>query len=155
MRDEPLLLRELESLYREVDAAHEGTTCPRSSECCRFGITGREPQVTSLELALVRRAVRARGGPLKAERRALPLQSSHEREGTCPMLDRSGGCTIYAARPLGCRTFFCDGGEGPRVARADVQRLARAIADLSDRFAPNDPGPRPLSNVSLGARARR
>ena len=58
-----------------------------------------------------------------------------------------GRCVVYASRPFGCRTFFCDRAEGPageRAApRAEIGRIARDIAALSARFAPADPGPRP------------
>jgi uncharacterized protein len=146
--DERRLLNELEALYAEVDAVHEGTTCPRSSECCRFGITGREPQVTSLELALVRRALAARGGPLKTERRALPLHSNHAREGTCPMLDRTGGCAIYAARPLGCRTFFCQRADVLTApTRAQQRDWVRRLQALASAHRPNGDKPHALRNA--------
>jgi mRNA interferase RelE/StbE len=51
---ERALLAELTALYRDVDGIFEGARCEASTECCRFGITGREPQVTSVEIALLR-----------------------------------------------------------------------------------------------------
>lgn len=136
----------LRAIYKQVDALHDGWTCATSTDCCRFGVTGREPYPTAIELAEVEAAIRARGGIPK--RRTLPVAA----ERRCDLLGDDGRCLIYASRPFGCRTFFCERGEGPRVSRAEVQQLARAIADLSDRFAPSDPGPRPLSNVTLRAR---
>jgi Fe-S-cluster containining protein len=153
--DERGLLLLLEALYAEVDSAHAGTTCPRSSECCRFGITGREPQVTSLELALVRRALGARGGLLKAGRRALPLHTDHAREGTCPMLDRSGGCAIYAARPLGCRTFFCQRADVLSTPTRATQRdWVRRLEELSSAHEVGGDKPRALRS-GLGLLDRR
>src|SRR5687768_7096346 len=83
------LLEELRALYRETDALSAGWSCPSSTECCRFGITGREPYVTSLELAALRRArgaqaPRAPGahGP-KVRKRALRVVDG---ERPCPML---------------------------------------------------------------------
>ena len=53
-REEPgerALFDELAALYTEVDARLASSSCPASTECCRFGVTGREPYVTSVELA--------------------------------------------------------------------------------------------------------
>jgi hypothetical protein len=58
----------------------------------------------------------------------------------CPLLSPDGRCRIYASRPFGCRTFFC----GQKLPRQAVGSIGRRIADLSARFAPRDPGPRPL-----------
>lgn len=139
---------ELRALYREADALFAGWTCETSTDCCRFGVTGREPYPTAVELAELRAAIRARGGLPK--RRTLPLAD----ERRCDLLDDEGRCLVYASRPFGCRTFFCDRAEGPAPSRAEIQRLARLIADLSARFDPADPGPRPLSKVSLGRGGR-
>ncbi len=140
---EQALLAELVALYREVDALHEGARCDVSTECCRFGITGREPQVTSLELALVQRALRARGGPLKAEKRALPIAGN--REGTCPLLDRQGRCAVYASRPLGCRTFFCSRAVQLREPSRDEQRdWVRRLQALAARHVREGDRPRAL-----------
>jgi Fe-S-cluster containining protein len=144
-------LGELRALYARLDAALEGWGCERSTDCCRFGVTGREPYPTAVELAELERAVRARGG--LPRRRALPVAG----ERRCALLDDDGRCLVYGARPFGCRTFFCDRARGPvgeRAAsglpRAEIAEIARAIADLSARFAPSDPGPRPLSRASRG-----
>lgn len=140
------MLAELRALYRTIDEALADTTCDASTECCRFGVTGREPYPTAIELAEVERAVRARGGIPK--RRVLPVAS----ERRCALLGDSGRCLVYASRPFGCRTFFCDRARGPvgpvDLPRDVVQDHARAIAALSDRFAPADPGPRPLSRAA-------
>jgi hypothetical protein len=134
---------QLRAIYTEVDALFSSWTCDTSTDCCRFGVTGREPYPTAIELAELNAAIRARGGLPK--RRTLPLAD----ERRCDLLDDNGKCLVYASRPFGCRTFFCDRAEGPRVARAEIQRLGRDVAALSDRFAPADPGPRPLSKVNL------
>ncbi|MFT3926789.1 MAG: YkgJ family cysteine cluster protein [Myxococcales bacterium] len=131
------LLAELEQLYTRADTLYAGATCGMSTECCRFGITGREPQVTSIELALVRRALSARGGGLP-KKRALPLARPGVRdERTCPLLAPSGRCAIYAARPLGCRTFFCDRADVPAPpSRAALKELVRDLQELASRHAP-------------------
>src|SRR5687767_7578109 len=90
------LLDELRALYREVDELYAGWSCPSSTECCRFGVTGRQPYVTSIELSAVRQALARRGAPLAPNKRALPITKDEERERICPMLDRGNRCAIYA-----------------------------------------------------------
>ena len=140
------MLEELRALYRTIDAALDGASCDASTDCCRFGVTGREPYPTAIELAELDRAVRARGGIPK--RRSLPVAS----ERRCALLSDGGKCLVYAARPFGCRTFFCERGKSPVgplvMPKAIVQEHARAIVELSQRFAPADPGPRPLSRAA-------
>ena len=76
----------------------------------------------------------------------------------CPLLSEDGRCRVYASRPFGCRTFFCDDAEAPlgakkKLPRDAINAVGRHIADLSARFAPRDPGPRPLVKA-LGGRDR-
>jgi Fe-S-cluster containining protein len=143
---------ELLELYARVDALLAPFACDASTDCCRFGVTGREPYVTPPELAEVERAVAALGGDRAlASRRTLPMADGERR---CPMLDDAGKCRVYAARPFGCRTFFCDRARGPgRFPRDEVQRIARAVADLAARYAPHDPHARPFSRA-VGAPPR-
>ena len=139
---------ELRALYAEVDALLAPFSCANTTECCRFGITGREPYPTPAEVALVKRAIAKAGITLAAPARrgrALPVVDA---ERACPLLSPEGRCRIYASRPFGCRTFFCDRVEGPgKVPRAEIQRISRSIADLSARFSPRDPLPRPLTHA--------
>lgn len=141
-------LAELRALYAEVEGLTAGFTCDASTDCCRFGVTGREPYPTAVELALLEHAVRARGGLPK--RRTLPVAG----ERRCALLSDEGRCLAYDARPFGCRTFFCERARGPAgedardLPRREIQALARRIADLSARVAPADPGPRPLSRAT-------
>jgi hypothetical protein len=146
------------ALYAEADALLAGWTCTCSAgevveaRCCHFAVTGREPYPTAVELEEVMHAVRAAGRPVARSggapprargKRALPLAELR----ACPLLSSNGRCRIYASRPFGCRTFFCDHAEAPWGAgfpRDTVNTLGRRIADLSARFAPRDPGPRPL-----------
>jgi uncharacterized protein len=164
-------LVELRALYAKMDGALEGWGCDASTDCCRFGVTGREPYPTAVELAELERAVRARGGLPK--RRSLPLHDGRggsqrdanaraRDERRCALLGDNGRCLVYAARPFGCRTFFCERARGPVGERADaalpretIAEVARDIAALSARFAPADPGPRPLSRVSGDWEAQR
>lgn len=146
-RVEPLV--ELRRLYAVIDGALAGIGCEKSTDCCRFGVTGREPYPTAVELAELERAVRARGGLPK--RRTLPLAA----ERRCDLLGDDGRCLVYAARPFGCRTFFCDRAEGAQgeplrsvLPKDVISEVGRDIAALSARFRPSDPGPRPLSRAT-------
>ena len=142
------LLAELRALYRDVGALYEGWSCPSSTECCRFGVTGRQPYVTSIELAAIRRAIARRGAPLAPAKRALPITEDGERERICPLLDRRGRCAIYEDRPLGCRTFYCDrAAQGPRGTRAELQEIVRKLRDLAARHALGGEHARPLTHA--------
>ncbi len=147
---------ELLALYARADALVDGTTCACSgtrsgdrvdvAPCCHFTLTGREPYPTAVELAEVEHAVRARGDPRRRGR--LTVVDALR---TCPLLSEEGRCTIYASRPFGCRTFFCERGEGlSKHTRPPLQELGRAIAELSSRAFPRDPRPRPLVRALEG-----
>jgi Fe-S-cluster containining protein len=138
---------ELLALYARVDALLAPFSCDGTTECCRFGVTGREPYVTPIELAEIAHAVAARGAvlPKAPARLSLPVVTD---ERPCPLLDAAGRCSIYASRPLGCRTFFCDRVQGPgRLPRTEINAVARSVADLAARYAPRDPHSRPLSRA--------
>lgn len=156
-------------MYSEADSAYAGWGCSASTECCRFGITGREPYVTSIELLAVRRAVAALGGP-KAWKRAAPLRGSsassasspsqggqaslalpmagRDDERTCPMLTAEGRCAVYASRPFGCRTFYCDRAvSGGTVKHKDITAMVRRLKDLAARHEAGGDLGRPLTKA--------
>jgi uncharacterized protein len=137
---------ELFAIYAEVDALLAPYTCDSTTECCDFGLTGREPYPTAVELTEVERAIAAASiNTTGKRRRQLPISGTARR---CPLLSNEGKCRIYASRPFGCRTFFCERVEGPgRLPTDEIRRLSRRIADLSARHAPRDPGPRPLTRA--------
>jgi uncharacterized protein len=145
------LLTELAEVYRDADAAFDGWTCPSSTECCRFGITGREPYVTSIELAAVRRAIAARGGT-KAWKRAhlsLPLASASD-ERPCPLLTEEGRCAVYASRPLGCRTFYCDrAAPAAPVRHREISAFVRRIQAIAARHEQGGDQGRPLTRALI------
>jgi Fe-S-cluster containining protein len=152
------LLVALEAALASADQAFAGWTCPASTECCRFGVTGREPYVTSIEIALIRRAIAARGGAKSwkragslaperddAGKRSLPLAVDERR---CPMLTDAGRCSIYAARPLGCRTFFCDrASPAGRVRHREISALVREIQAIAASHEPAGDQGRPLTRA--------
>ena len=141
---------ELMAVYRDVEAAYSGYSCPGSTECCRFGITGREPYVTSIELLVMRRAIARRGGQLPEKRRALPMvPRERDDERTCSMLDYTGRCSIYDARPLGCRTFWCHRADtGPTAVERDVLgAFVRRIQELAVRHEHDGERGRPLTRA--------
>lgn len=145
------LLTELDALYAEVDARHAGWSCESSTDCCHFGRTGREPYVTPIELAAVERE-RARSGRklaasgrAQSDRRSLPLAKDERR---CPLLDDAGRCTVYARRPFGCRTFFCDrASPGDKVSQRDINAFVARIRALSAGFRDGEDEGRPLTRM--------
>jgi Fe-S-cluster containining protein len=125
------------ALYAEVDALLAPFSCPGSTDCCHFGRTGREPQPHAVEIAEVLDAARGQ------KSRSLPMA-----EGRCPMLAASGRCRIYASRPFGCRTYFCDRATGVgEIPRERINEVGRRVAALSARAFPRDPGPRALTKA--------
>lgn len=148
------MLLELERVYQQAGSLYAGWSCPASTECCHFGITGREPYVTSIELALVRRAIASLGGAGALSRRtpassALPIASDDPASRRCPLLDpASGRCRAYAARPLGCRTFYCDrAAQGSTVRHREVSALVRQVQEIAARHEPEGDKGRPLTRA--------
>ena len=148
--DEPgskALLGELAAIYAQVEARYRDHSCPGSTECCRFAVTGREPYVTSVEALAVARAVARRGGKLSPRKRALPLVLGRA-ERICPLLDATGRCSIYADRPFGCRSFWCERtSRDTPVSQAERTQMVRQLQDLSARHQPDGDRGRPLTRV--------
>jgi Fe-S-cluster containining protein len=125
--------RALEALYRQADAAWSGFRCPGTAECCQLAARGREPWLWGVEWDALRRSV--------------PELPSPRSEGGCPFLDPAGKrCTAYAARPLGCRTYFCHRAVGPaREPVHEMDRLQRRLETIARSLSPDEEGPRPLT----------
>jgi uncharacterized protein len=123
----------------EASRLLSGWTCPSSTDCCRFAVTGREPSLTRAEWDAVVVAIKRSG-------RRLP---DIPPDGTCPLLTADGRCSVYAARPLGCRTYYGEKASGPPV---DVRALRTLVHDL-ERASDGEKG-RPLRSWLAEATAR-
>lgn len=131
--------RRLLAVYDEASRALEGHGCPATAECCHFARTGKEPAVTEAEWREIVRAVRARGVKLP------PPPTDRDR--TCPFLSAELRCTIYEARPLGCRTYYCHRHTGPGpVPREALTALIAPLRELAEELAPEHPGSRSLTS---------
>ncbi len=106
----------------QADRHLDGWSCPRSADCCQLDEAGREPYLTEVEWQVIEAEVGRQGRKLPADRD----------DGSCPFLSADRRCTIYQARPLGCRTFFCERATpaGP-YPRADLGALVRDLEALT------------------------
>jgi hypothetical protein len=109
--------RALQTFYREVDEeiAQAGPLCRLSGCCCRFEEYGHTLFVSAPEALLL-----LADAPEPA--RAI------DEGATCPWQAADGRCTARAARPLGCRLFFCDPSfeaRMPALAESSIGRLKR------------------------------
>ncbi len=134
----------------EVERALVDIRCDGAADCCRFAVTGREPWLTSAEWQLVVAEVRRQG-------RRLPAPHAHT-DGRCPFLADSGRCQVYAARPLGCRSHFCERAAPPAPHASAFRTAARELAALST--GDDDERSRPITSwlaasQPAAARARR
>jgi Fe-S-cluster containining protein len=96
--------RELQALYEQVPA----TSCASSGECCE--LTAEEYDnyyATMFPLYRVEyvNIVDHVQNEMPAERQRELLNFREERPRRCPFLGEDKGCTIYAVRPLICRTY--------------------------------------------------
>ena len=109
------------AVLHDADRARDGWSCESSAECCQFAVTGREPYLTEAEWDLLAAEIARQG------RRVPAMPESRD----CPFLSKELRCTVYAARPLGCRTFYCHRASGPHVPRRELADLARRLEVLS------------------------
>lgn len=120
---------ELEQVFVALGGLFASSSCPRSTRCCRFKQTGRVPYIWPAEGRRVLQGIARRGGKL-------PKQAA---AGDCPLILSDGGCSIYADRPFGCRTFFCDDATLPQGSRRrEVDVLAKRLRTLSERLGENE-----------------
>lgn len=113
-------IAEVRAVYAELAKRPLERACIARTECCQFKLTGLTPQLTKGEALVAAKGVRASG------RKELPPSVA----GACPLLKpETGRCMIYADRPFGCRTHFCDaaGGPYPRKLVLDLIRRIEAV----------------------------
>ena len=120
----PSPLAEVRAVYAELAKRPLERACQMRTECCQFKLTGLTPYLTKGEALVAAKGFRATG------RKELPEPDN----GTCPMLKQeTGRCLIYADRPFGCRTHFCEaaGGAYPRKHVLDlIHRLEKVDQQL-------------------------
>ena len=119
---QPDAWEELRALYEELDAeiVRLAPVCQLSGRCCRFREYGHSLFVSALEVEFL-----LSGAPEVSR----PL----DRGESCPWQDQHGRCSAREARPLGCRTYFCD----PSFQAASSELSERFIARLKqlvDRY---------------------
>jgi uncharacterized protein len=125
-------LGEVRAVYAELAKRPLEGSCQARTECCQFQLTGLTPQLTKGEALVAAKGFRATG------RKQLPESLS----GTCPLLQPgTGRCLIYADRPFGCRTHFCEAAGGP-FPRKQILDLIRRLEEV-DRQLGGD-GPRKI-----------
>lgn len=119
-------------------------SCPGTAECCQLAVTKRPPWLWPSEWDVLLEH-------LRRARRPLPPARA---DGGCPFLDDAGRrCTVYEARPLGCRTFFCGRVSGPsRVPADETNALLERLAALNLAV---DDGAHPRSLLEWWADAAR
>ncbi len=113
-------ITEVRAIYAELAKRPLERACIARTECCQFKLTGLTPHLTKGEALVAAKGVRASG------RKELPPSV----DGACPLLKHeTGRCLIYADRPFGCRTHFCDaaGGPYPRKLVLDLIRRLEAV----------------------------
>ena len=116
---------EVRAVYAEWEARPLERWCEGRAQCCCFGITGRTPYLTRGEALVAALAWKAAG------RKDLPERP----DGSCPFLEATR-CRIYAARPFGCRTHFCEAAGGP-APRPQVRDLIHRLEDIDRRLGGN------------------
>ena len=137
----PQALAEVRAVYAELTQRPLERSCLARTECCRFQLTGQTPHLTKGEALVAAKGFRATG------RKELPRFP----DGACPLLKReTGRCMIYADRPFGCRTHFCEAAGGP-YPRKQVLDLIRRLEDV-DRKLGGD-GPRKIEAAVADALA--
>ena len=103
---DPVIVAKLDALFAQCAAeiAARGPACWASGRCCNFRGAGHRLYVTAVEAALTIERVKAMPAAPVLTRESL---AAAQAAGVCPFLD-GHLCGVHAARPLGCRVYFCD-----------------------------------------------
>ena len=109
------------AVYAAADAAVSAAAprCDASGRCCRFTEYGHTLFISAFEAELLLES-------------APPFKGPVSRDG-CPF-QIDGLCTARAARPLGCRIYFCDPTFQDRMSEITEAAIAslKRIADAHD-----------------------
>lgn len=97
--------------------------CVSSGRCCGFEAHGHRLYLTGIETAWTWSRLARRPSATEVDA-ALAA-------GTCPFL--SGGCSVHAVRPPGCRIYFCDR-DAAGWQSALAERCHLEIRSLHDRL---------------------
>jgi Fe-S-cluster containining protein len=123
---------EVRAVYAELAQRPLERACLARTECCQFQLTGLTPYLTKGEALVAAKGFRATG------RKELPEPAA----GACPLLKgETGRCLIYADRPFGCRTHFCEAAGGA-YPRKHVLDLIRRLEEVDRRL--HGEGPRKI-----------
>ena len=113
-------LVKVRAVYADLANRPAERQCIARTQCCQFRLTGLTPELTKGEALLAAKAFRATG------RKELPERN----DGACPLLQtETGRCLIYADRPFGCRTHFCEAAGG-LIPRKEILDLIRRLEEL-------------------------
>lgn len=118
-------MEEVRAIYAEWEQRPIERACTGRGDCCRFRATGRTPFLTKGEALVAATAWRAAG------RTSVPETT----DGACPFL-KANRCQIYAGRPFGCRTHFCEAAGGP-ATRKEVRDLIQRLEEIDARLGGN------------------
>jgi len=124
---EPAIDEALRAIHRaiEVEVRRQRPLCLASGNCCRFEAFGHRLMVTGLEAAWTLR----QPGVVPPTAAAI---AAAQQEGCCPFLAEGRLCGIHTARPMACRTFFCDRAASP-WQEAMHERCLAEIKRLHER----------------------
>ena len=132
-------LEKVRAIYADLANRPVERQCIARTQCCQFRLTGLTPELTKGEALLAAKAFRATG------RKELP----ERKDGACPLLQtEKGRCMIYADRPFGCRTHFCEAAGG-MIPRKEILDLIRRLEEI-DRDLGGD-GPHQIKSAVAAA----
>lgn len=135
------VLTRLGQLHADIDARVQAIRAEAPAWLCGKGCGGccrrlaAVPQLTATEWAFLQPALAALpSAQLSAIARAMAQLAAHAaRPVTCPLLDQaSDACTVYAHRPVACRTygFYAQRDKGLYCGDIEAQVAAGQLAEV-------------------------